>query len=299
MVTKSLHCQADALQRLGMAAVIAILGLLPVGLAAHGHASPGPDIRSRSNWFVDMNRFALSAHASFDCGACHADLTAPGRRHPDTASPDFLKLSATRRYDYSRCATCHKLSYQRYLNGGHAAALNKERSASPPGKRVAGNQHPAPTCGECHSAHYAPSGQSRVALGRQMVAQCGRCHPQHAVSYLENIHGRQGVDLQNESAAFCTDCHGAHTVTSLEKSADALPVCRRCHPKATAEFTNIVIHANLDNVAARESSKKEALRWINGIKLAAIWVVALSLVFFCGHALLWLLREKHEHLRKH
>jgi hypothetical protein len=48
-----------------------------------------------------------------------------------------------------------------------------------------------------------------------------------------------------------------------------------------------------------DSPKRQSILWIQRIKLAATAVVALSLIFFFGHSLLWLLRELHEKLRKH
>jgi DNA-directed RNA polymerase subunit RPC12/RpoP len=132
-----------------------------------------------------------------------------------------------------------------------------------------------------------------------MVYRCGRCHKAQTFSYLENIHGRVGVDLQNPSAAFCSDCHQAHTMTSLKEPTTALPACRRCHPKAESEFTNVVIHASITDLPTTDSPKHRAILWIHRIKVVMIAVVALSLVFFFGHSLLWLLRELHEKLRKH
>ncbi len=131
-------------------------------------------------------------------------------------------------------------------------------------------KHPAPTCGECHSAHYDPAGMSRVALGQRMISRCGRCHPEHTVSYLDNIHGKLGVNLANKASAFCTDCHGAHKVIAFEKQADALAVCQRCHPGAASEFTDFVIHASVTGSAAAESPKKNRLYGFSVSKLSPL-----------------------------
>ncbi|MGW8187242.1 MAG: multiheme c-type cytochrome, partial [Desulfobacterales bacterium] len=250
-------------------------------------------------WFVDMNRFSLSAHSAFTCEECHGTMVENSRPHPDKANPDFLKKAATRAFDYTRCQKCHKLSYQRYLEGEHAKALSKELAGAKATDTELEKKYPAPTCGECHSSHYDRSGLSRVEVGRRMIAVCGHCHKNQTSSYLDNIHGKVGVNLQNSAAAFCTDCHGAHTAVSLKNPATALPVCQRCHPQAEAEFTNFVIHASVADLADTDSPKRQSILWIHRIKLAAAAVVALSLVFFFGHSLLWLLRELHEKLRKH
>jgi len=278
---------------------VAVIPLFVVAIAGKADAIVGIETESRSNWHVDLNRFALSAHTGFKCEECHGTMIENGRAHPDKASPDFLKKAATRSFDYSRCKKCHKLSYQRYLEGEHAKALSKEIADAGADGTELKKMTPAPTCGECHSSHYDRSGLSRVEVGKRMTTVCGRCHREQAASYLENIHGKVGVNLENPAAAFCTDCHKAHTVASLKEPAAALPVCRRCHPKAEAEFTNFVIHASLSGLPDSDSPKRQSILWIQRIKFAAIAVVALSLIFFFGHSLLWLLRELHEKLRKH
>ena len=250
----------------------------------------------RSGWFVDMNRFAQSAHAALTCDDCHGTMMEGGRRHPDRTRPDFLKRSATRAYDYSRCGKCHQLAYERYQSGGHAEAMAAEQKAAGAGN---GETRTAPTCGDCHVSHYDRSGLPRVDVGRRMIQTCGRCHPAHTHSYLDNNHGRLGVDLGDAKSAFCTDCHGAHTVNSLKNDHNALAACRRCHQKAEAEFANIVIHASLESAPTTETEKKRSLVWIERVRWISIAVVAISLAFFFGHSFLWLLREIHEKLRKH
>lgn len=255
---------------------------------------------SQSTWFVDMNRFASSAHATLQCEQCHADMQKGGRTHPDPSQPEYLKKDTTRSYDYRRCQKCHKLSYERFLVGEHAKALAKENNKSDAGNKVQPpDSKQAPTCGDCHSSHYVRSKLSRASIGQQNVDRCGKCHAEHAASYLDNIHGKLGVNLGNPDSAFCTDCHGAHTAISLKKPEDALVVCRRCHPRAESEFTNFVIHASLTGDVAGKSSKKSSLIWIKRVRIAAIAIVGLSLIFFFAHSALWLLREVHEKLRKH
>ncbi len=121
---------------------------------------------------------------------------------------------------------------------------------------------------------------------------------EHAASYLDNIHGKLGVNLGNPDSAFCTDCHGAHTTASLKKPEDALLVCRRCHPQAETAFTDFVIHASVTDDVAEKSSKKASLIWIKRVRIAAMVIVGVSLIFFLSHSALWLLNEIHHKLRK-
>lgn len=266
---------------------------LPATAAAVASRSP-----LQSSWFVDMNRFAQSAHAAFKCDDCHATIGAAGQPHPDPSRPDFLTASAVRSYDYRQCRRCHAVAYDRYLTGAHAEALAKEQTAPLEAQDAAAPRLPAPTCGDCHASHYDRSQLDRVQIGRRMVETCGRCHPGQAASYLENIHGKAGVNLGNAAAAFCTDCHGAHSVAALKTPQEALPACRRCHPKAESRFTSFVIHASPPSAPGEDSPKQEAIVWIQRVRTAAVAVVVLSLLFFFGHSLLWLLRETHEKLRK-
>jgi uncharacterized protein with PIN domain len=280
---------------------IPIFFLIVIGGASRAEGIIDRPLSSQTHWFVDMNRFALSSHAGFKCEDCHGDMIENGQAHPDNQKPDFLKRSATRSFDYSRCQKCHKISYQRYLKGEHAKALTKEIRETDSNQPDPGvnEKTPAPTCGDCHSSHYDRSGLNRVDVGKRMVKRCGQCHKTQALSYMENIHGRVGVDLNNPSSAFCTDCHQAHSMTSLKDPKTALPACRRCHPTAETEFSNVVIHASIANLTTDDSPKHRSILWIHRIKIFMIAVVALSLVFFFGHSLLWLLRELHEKLRKH
>ncbi len=276
-----------------IALMLAFTGM-PVNAAVSINTHNLPD----SGWFVDMNRFAQSAHAGFKCRDCHGSMTDHGGRHPDPKSPHFLKTPASERYDYSRCQTCHKLSYERYMAGGHAKARKAATGSAKGSATVVHTKKQAPTCGACHASHYDRSKMSRVDVGRRMIDACGRCHPEHTASYLDSIHGKLAANLENPASALCTDCHGAHTVVSLKDPDAALPVCRRCHPKAERQFTNFVIHAAMDSVSG-DAPKSDSMLWIYRVKLAAIGVVALSVVFFFGHSFLWLLREVHEKLRKH
>ena len=117
-------------------------------------------------------------------------------------------------------------SYEKYLLGEHARALQKEKLK--PGNQDLSGPAPgnAPTCGDCHSSHYVRSHLSRVETGRNMTEVCGSCHPAQKASYLENYHGKAAVNLGNERAAFCTDCHGAHQCISLRKKRPPSPPVR-------------------------------------------------------------------------
>ncbi len=275
----------------------ALLVLIP--LAAHARpavvSEAAPDA---SGWFVDLNRFSQSAHRNFTCEACHGDMRVQGQPHPNTRDTARLKREATRVYDYRRCSACHRESHERYLRGAHAKALSEEK-----GKAGSQGLDPerlkAPTCGECHSAHYSPSHLSRAAVGREMTEVCGVCHPAQKTTYLENYHGKVAVHLKNEASAYCTDCHGAHECVSLKDRKAALAACQRCHPDAGERFAQFVIHPTADGLAKDNKEKQRRVAIIRAVTVVMTIIVILVVGFFYGHSFLWLLRELHEKLRRH
>lgn len=251
-----------------------------------------------TSWFIDLSRFAGSAHAQQSCEICHGNMKELDRPHPDSTESRFLKKDAVRNYDYKRCQTCHRLAYERYLLGAHAKALQKEEAAVPLKEGGQESKIKAPTCGDCHAAHYEKAHGSRLETGRQMTELCGSCHRAQKVTYLENYHGKAAVHLGKTSAAFCTDCHGAHTCLSLKDKKEALQACRRCHPLASANFAGLVIHPTLPadiKVTPEKAAKVKVIRLVTILMGALVLIVV---VFFYGHSILWLLREIHEKLRR-
>jgi hypothetical protein len=250
-----------------------------------------------SSWFIDLSRFVQSAHAPQSCETCHGNMKEKDRPHPDSTDSRFLKKDAVRKYDYKRCQTCHRLGYERFLQGAHAKALRKEQALALKEDR----QEPkikAPTCGDCHSAHYEKAHGSRLETGRQMTDLCGSCHPAQKITYLENYHGKAAVNLGKTTAAFCTDCHGAHNCLSLKDKNEALQACRRCHPQASINFAGLVIHPALPSDIKVDPEKAAKVKVIKLVTMLMGALVLIVVVFFYGHSFLWLLREIHEKLRR-
>lgn len=251
-----------------------------------------------SSWFIDQSRLARSAHAQQSCEICHGNMKELDRPHPDSTDSRFLKKDAVRKYDYKRCQSCHRLAYERYLLGAHAKALQKEEAAAPLKEGGQESKVKAPTCGDCHSAHYEKAHGSRLETGRQMTELCGSCHPAQKVTYLENYHGKAAVHLGKTTAAFCTDCHGAHTCLSLKDRKEALQACRRCHPQASLSFAGLIIHPTLPADIKVTPEKAAEVKVIKLVTILMGALVLIVVVFFYGHSFLWLLREIHEKLRR-
>jgi hypothetical protein len=252
-----------------------------------------------SSWFIDMNRFSVSAHGTFTCDACHGKMTEENKKHPDLSDTQILKRDATGIYEYLRCKACHRKSYERYLLGEHTRALEEEQQKVLRGHDLEAGRKKAPTCGICHSAHYLKSHLSRTEIGRQMTDICGSCHLAQKITYLENFHGKRAVNLGNEASAYCTDCHGAHNCVSLKKKKDALLACQRCHPEAEENFAEFVIHPTTKDLKQDDTDKRARVAVIKAVTAVMLILVILVVGFFYGHSFLWLLRDLHEKLRKH
>jgi len=277
-------------------------GCFFLALLWFSHARAGTDMASFSTWFVDMSQYADAAHASLKCEECHGSMTSKRsgmgietkKNHPDTTAVDFLKTQTKRSFDYQTCQKCHKIAYARFAKGEHAKAALKEKTTG----QLSETGY-APTCGDCHSAHYSKSHLSRVQTGQIMTQTCGACHLEQKQSFLANYHGKAAVNLEYDKAAFCSDCHGAHTMLSLKDKDVVLNACRRCHSDATPEFANIIIHDGTNNFDLKSDTKKSSLKWVHLMRALSLFFVIAVLVFFYMHTGLLMLRKLHEKLRRH
>ncbi|MBT3387541.1 MAG: hypothetical protein HN417_06385 [Desulfobacula sp.] len=286
----------------GWICMLVTTGCFLLALLWFSHARAGTDTASFSTWFVDMSQYADAAHASLKCEECHGSMTdrepAMGiglrKNHPDSKSVDFLKTQTKRNFDYQVCQKCHKIAYSRFVKGEHAKAAFKEKTIGKPSEVGF-----APTCGDCHSAHYSKSHLTRVQTGKMMTQTCGACHLEQKQSFLANYHGKAAVNLEYDKAAFCSDCHGAHTMLSLKDKDVVLNACRRCHSDATPEFASIIIHDSTKNLDVKSDTKKSSLKWVHLMRALSLFFVIAVLVFFYMHTGLLMLRKLHEKLRRH
>ncbi len=239
------------------------------------------------SWYVDSARFQRGAHAGLDCSDCHADIQLDDvpAKHP---SADRITQDARVLFDYRACERCHKEEYAAYATGVHAEVRD--------GARVKTSTFDAPTCGNCHNAHYAPAQRTRVELFAVQSDVCGACHPAERATYLQNFHGKAAVHLGEKRSAGCTDCHGGHRVASLTQAEDALAVCQRCHPEASPNMAGFLIHAHEELPAPEARRAFESTLLFYAKLLLTLFVVGV-LGFFYAHTLLWLIRSLHRRLR--
>ncbi|MBP7826767.1 MAG: cytochrome c3 family protein [Verrucomicrobia bacterium] len=175
------------------------------------------------------------------------------------------------------CGQCHFGVEQTYAASVH-------------GQLAAQGHADAPVCTTCHSAHeieLPASGHFKATSDQK----CGQCHEDRLVHYRDTYHGKAmalGRPNVAPDVAACYDCHGHHDVyppsdpRSRLSSTNILATCQKCHPDATAGFTQYKPHANpLDRA--------------NYPLLHAVFVGMTALVvgvfaFFGLHTLAWLVR---------
>jgi len=203
------------------------------------------------------------------CNDCHG--THDIKRAVDRDSPiNHANVAAT-------CGKCHVGIEQTYNKSVHGQLLAK------------GDQR-GPVCTDCHTAHQIsnPEGSNFKALSDQ---RCGKCHEDRLAHYGETYHGKAmalGKPNSTPDVAACYDCHGYHDVQppsnplSHLSRANILGTCQKCHPNATAGFTEYKPHANpLD-------AKNYPL--LHAVFLAMTGLLVGVFSFFGLHTLVWLFR---------
>jgi len=175
------------------------------------------------------------------------------------------------------CGKCHVGVEETYNQSVHGQLLAK------------GDQR-GPVCIDCHSAHQIsnPTGNNFKALSDQ---RCGKCHEDRLEHYRETYHGKAMLLGKPNSApdvAACYDCHGFHDVLPVSNPAshlstnNILATCQKCHPSATAKFTEYKPHANpLD-------AKNYPLLHLVFLSMTGLLIGTFS--FFGLHTLAWLVR---------
>jgi cytochrome b subunit of formate dehydrogenase len=120
------------------------------------------------------------------------------------------------------------------------------------GQLLARGDARGPVCIDCHSAHQIvnPTGNNFKAISDE---RCGKCHADRLAHYSETYHGKAmalGKPNSAPEVAACYDCHGFHDILppsnpqSHLSATNILVTCQKCHPGATAKFTQYQPHAN-------------------------------------------------------
>jgi nitrate/TMAO reductase-like tetraheme cytochrome c subunit len=175
------------------------------------------------------------------------------------------------------CGKCHVGIEETYNKSVHGQLLAK---GDPRG----------PVCIDCHSAHQIvnPTGKNFKSLSDE---RCGKCHADRLEHYRETYHGKAmmlGKANAAPEVAACYDCHGFHDILPVSNPAshlstnNILVTCQKCHPGATAKFTEYRPHANpLD---------KKNYPLLHVVFLAMTGLLIGTFSFFGLHTLAWLVR---------
>ena len=158
------------------------------------------------------------------------------------------------------------------------------------GQLLAAGDPRGPVCIDCHSAHQIvnPTGKNFKLLSDE---RCGKCHADRLEHYRETYHGKAmmlGLANSAPEVAACYDCHGFHDILPVSNPAshlsatNILVTCQKCHPGATAKFTEYRPHANpLD---------KKNYPLLHVVFLAMTGLLIGTFGFFGLHTLAWLVR---------
>ncbi len=172
------------------------------------------------------------------------------------------------------CGKCHVLVEDIFNDSVH-------------GKVLSAHDESGPVCITCHQSHVADapdSAEFRLKADRM----CGECHEDQLTRYRESFHGK-AMALGRPDVAACYDCHGHHDIarTDTDESyisdARRLETCQKCHPDATANFADYVVHA--------DHNDKEGFPALYYIFWGMSGLLIGTFIFFALHTLLWLYRS--------
>ncbi len=148
------------------------------------------------------------------------------------------------------------------------------------------DEHPLPTCEDCHTSHQITRTDVQ-GFRLKMMVQCGRCHESEAETFFDTFHGKVSR-LGHEGAAKCYDCHGTHNILppdnpdSTLSRRNVVETCAQCHSGAHRRFAGYLTHAT-----HHDPDKYPFLFW-------AFWgMTALligTMVFAAAHTGGWLFR---------
>lgn len=201
---------------------------------------------AHAGWWVDAEKFHVSAHGQLSCQDCHAGITEQPR-HPDPAD---VSKQLTDFFDPGKCTDCHDNVPEELTRHRHGAQeINPAESYE--------------NCLACHNPHEALlSGGDTDGFDPQKppFEQCGACHePQTELPAFEvedetcmTCHRFVGTDetaAAQDIANRCFYCHADSGTDAQEKTAQSVALiapknyrqtphstvaCTECHQQAAS-----------------------------------------------------------------
>ncbi|MCB9247882.1 MAG: hypothetical protein H6613_04715 [Ignavibacteriales bacterium] len=193
------------------------------------------------SFFVNENKFAISAHSKVKCIECHSNFDPENIPHKE--GKNIYKVD---------CAKCHKTISEQTSTDIHHRL--KEQGSD---KRI-------PDCITCHSYHYVTPIKT---ISEKTKFYCTDCHK--SGKNAEGFHKKVFV-----SNSACADCHDdvEDLSTKLAKSVHTKVACADCHTFAAANLEDHEDDADLARQTSCETCHKtifeEHSKSIHGLKLA-------------------------------
>lgn len=257
---------------------------------ARCHADPAVVERNDIPAAAPLDAYAASVHGEAlrsggdarapTCATCHGAHDV--RRSTDPES------RVAKAHVPGTCGACH----------AEVAAVFRE---SVHGEAVARGNPDAPACNDCHGEHGIQPTASPTSLvypDNIVRTTCVRCHESEVLAqrygfkadrsatFRETYHGLAS-QLGGLPVANCASCHGVHDIfRSSDPRSTIHPshlqaTCGRCHPDASAAFTQIAVHE-----PATVVPKHPVTRLTRAVYVALIVVVVGGMALH--NALAWL-----------
>ncbi|MFZ1934863.1 MAG: cytochrome c3 family protein [Thermoguttaceae bacterium] len=182
------------------------------------------------------------------------------------------------------CGKCHRFIAERLGKSVHGQGGGPGGMAAKPAQ--GGKSLRQPSCTSCHQGHeISLAASARFRQG--MPNLCGNCHAELSSRYAMSIHGEL-TELGYQPAANCFDCHRAHSIEAVANPASSvagdnrLATCRKCHPRATANFVQFDPHVNYN-----DRKDNAVVYWVYR---ALLTLLLATFGFFGLHAVCWFVR---------
>jgi hypothetical protein len=216
---------------------------------------------AEASWFVDAEKYHVSAHGQLSCQDCHAGITEQPR-HPD---PSDVSKRLTDFFDPEQCTDCHDNVPEELAHNRHGAqeinpaesyenclACHNPHQALLSGDGIRGFDPQKPLFEQCDACHEQ---QTKLPAFEAQDETCMTCHRfigTHETAAAEEIgnrclycHANSGTDVQKKTAqsvaliapenyrqtphstVACTECH--QQAASFAHGDQPAADCRQCH----------------------------------------------------------------------
>ena len=169
---------------------------------------------AEAEWFIDAEKFHVSAHGQISCQDCHTDII-DRPLHPD---PSHVSKQLTDFFDPGQCVECHDNVPEELEGNRHGG-----REISP--------AESYENCLDCHNPHQvllSDDGAENFDPEKPPAQQCGACH--------ERQTKLPAFAAEDET---CLTCHRLIGTEDLDAAEKIDKRCFHCHANAGTEAQKI------------------------------------------------------------